>query len=277
MTQWLDRYNLTAGERRLVWLGVVVFALLFHFWFVAPLFEERHEVTKQWEEQSKRKRTFGAEISKRPQYERQLRALEGAGGQVLPEEQANRVQSTIVMAAGNHGVNITRNTPQNPNARLGPRADTNFFDEQIVVVDVVAKEDGLVNFLHSLGASDSMIRVRDLARLRLDPSQQNLMASVTLVASFQKAARPAAKPAAPAATPAAASGAGAASKPPGARATNAPTAAAAAEPPGFFQRLWNRVAGSPEPKTNSVPVQPAAAGGVSSRVLGRNTNAPPRN
>ena len=43
-----------------------------------------------------------------------------------------------------------------------------------------------MNFLYALGSSDSMIRVRDMSRLRLDNSGQNLSASVTFVASFQK-------------------------------------------------------------------------------------------
>jgi hypothetical protein len=53
-----------------------------------------------------------------------------------------------------------------------------------------------VNFLYALGSSDSMIRVRDLSRLRVDNSGQNLSASVTFVASFQKKPK-AAAPAGP--------------------------------------------------------------------------------
>jgi len=77
-------------------------------------------------------------------------------------------------------------SPQIASLRMSSSKDTNFFDEQIVIVDLTSKEEGFVNFLYALGSSDSMIRVRDMSRLRLDNSGQNLSASVTFVASFQK-------------------------------------------------------------------------------------------
>jgi hypothetical protein len=110
--------------------------------------------------------------------------------------------------------------------------DTNFFDEQIVIVDLTAKEEGFVNFLYALGSSDSMIRVRDMSRLRLDNSGQNLSASVTFVASFQKKPK-AAAPAGPASKAteskpgAKASGGAPATPAPGSAKPKSPTNAAA--------------------------------------------------
>ena len=69
--------------------------------------------------------------------------------------------------------------------------------------DVTASEPELVGFLYSLGAGDSMIRVRDISRLRLDPSQTRLTAQVTVVASFQK--KPKTPPKAPTPAPSTAS------------------------------------------------------------------------
>jgi hypothetical protein len=132
------------------------------------------------------KQIYFKEVSKKSTLEKLLKDLEGAGGQVLPEEQANRVQQGITAAAATNGVNLGRVSPQIASLRMSSSKDTNFFDEQIVIVDLTSKEEGFVNFLYALGSSDSMIRVRDMSRLRLDNSGQNLSASVTFVASFQK-------------------------------------------------------------------------------------------
>jgi hypothetical protein len=135
------------------------------------------------------KQIYFKEVSKKSTLEKLLKELEGAGGQVLPEEQANRVQQGITAAAATNGVNLGRVSPQIASLRMSSSKDTNFFDEQIVIVDLTSKEEGFVNFLYALGSSDSMIRVRDLSR-------QNLSASVTFVASFQKKPK-AAAPAGP--------------------------------------------------------------------------------
>ncbi|MEY2788382.1 MAG: hypothetical protein RLZZ34_1525, partial [Verrucomicrobiota bacterium] len=71
----------------------------------------------------------------------------------------------------------------------------------------------------ALGASDSMIRVRDMSRLRLDNSGQNLSASVTFVASFQKKPKAAAPAGTSSAKAATAENRPSGSKPPGGAST----------------------------------------------------------
>ncbi len=73
-----------------------------------------------------------------------------------------------------------------------------FFVQLTQNINVTANDAQLVDFLYKLGSSASMIRVLDL-ELQPDPPRQNLVANITLVASYQK--KPAAKaaPAAPAA------------------------------------------------------------------------------
>lgn len=66
-----------------------------------------------------------------------------------------------------------------------------------MTVSVVAGEAELVAFLHALGTGDSMIRVRDLSRLRLDPTQTKLQSTLTMVASFQKKPKTVAPPSRP--------------------------------------------------------------------------------
>ena len=186
MTRWFDRLNLAPTERRMAIVGLCVMGLLFNYWFIWPYFAEWDVMVRDRTKLEGQKQIYFKEVSKKSSYEKLLKELEGAGGQVLPEEQANRVQQGITAAAATNLVNLGRVSPQVASLRMSASKDTNFFDEQIVIVDLTAKEEGFVNFLYALGSSDSMIRVRDMSRLRLDNSGQNLSASVTFVASFQK-------------------------------------------------------------------------------------------
>jgi hypothetical protein len=167
-------------------VGLCVMGLLFNYWFIWPYFSEWDIMVRERTKLEGQKQIYFKEVSKKSTLEKLLKDLEGAGGQVLPEEQANRVQQGITAAAATNGVNLGRVSPQIASLRMSSSKDTNFFDEQIVIVDLTSKEEGFVNFLYALGSSDSMIRVRDMSRLRLDNSGQNLSASVTFIASFQK-------------------------------------------------------------------------------------------
>ena len=186
MTRWFDRLNLAPTERRMAIVGLCVMGLLFNYWFIWPYFSEWDIMVRERTKLEGQKQIYFKEVSKKSTLEKLLKDLEGAGGQVLPEEQANRVQQGITAAAATNGVNLGRVSPQIASLRMSSSKDTNFFDEQIVIVDLTSKEEGFVNFLYALGSSDSMIRVRDMSRLRLDNSGQNLSASVTFIASFQK-------------------------------------------------------------------------------------------
>lgn len=225
MTRWFDRLNLAPTERRMAIVGLCVMGLLFNYWLIWPYFAEWDVMVRERTKLEGQKQIYFKEVSKKSSYEKLLKELEGAGGHVLPEEQANRVQQGITAAASTNGVNLGRVSPQVASLRMSASKDTNFFDEQIVIVDLTAKEEGFVDFLYALGASDSMIRVRDMSRLRLDNSGQNLSASVTFVASFQKkpkAAAPAGSSSAKAATgvkPATAENRPVGSKPPGGAST----------------------------------------------------------
>jgi hypothetical protein len=185
--RWFDKLNLGPSERRIAIAGACLFALLLNYWLIWPYFSEWGQVEREWDKLAGQKTIYFKEVSQKAAYQRRLTELEGSGAQVMPEDQANTVQSSIVSAAGTNGVNIIQITPQLATLRTSASKDTNFFDEQVVVVNLSAKEQGLVSFLHALGSSDSMIRVREMSRLRLDNSGQNLGANVTFVASFQKA------------------------------------------------------------------------------------------
>ncbi|HTH48570.1 MAG TPA: hypothetical protein VMB21_13745 [Candidatus Limnocylindria bacterium] len=195
MNDWLNRLNLQPQERRLVLAGIVIIALVLNYWLIWPYFSEWSKLGNELAKAESRKTVYLAEIGKKPAYERQLRELEKSGaGAVLEEDQANRLQATIYTQAATQNVTVIRNTP------IRNVGMTNaFFDESGVTLELIAGEGDLVNFLHSLGSGDSMIRVRDLSRLRLDGSQTRLQATLTLVASFQKKLKAVAPPSKPSA------------------------------------------------------------------------------
>ena len=242
MTRWFDRLNLAPTERRMAIVGLCVMGLLFNYWCIWPYFADWDVMVRERTKLEGQKQIYFKEVSKKSSYEKLLKELEGAGGQVLPEEQANRVQQGITAAAATNSVNLGRVSPQVASLRMSASKDTNFFDEQIVIVDLTAKEEGFVNFLYALGSSDSMIRVRDMSRLRIDGSGQNLSASVTFVASFQKKPK-AAAPAVP--------GSKATESRPGAKASGGAPAAPASGSVGKPKSSTNAAATSRVTGTNA--------------------------
>ena len=209
MTAWFDRMNLQPQERRMVLGAMVVMALLVNYWFVWPYFQEYSEVSKGLDEARRVQGRYLSETTKTNAYLVKLRDLQARGGQVASDDAANQLQQTINKAAASAGVQINSMIPSTVSAR-GANGQTNqFFDDIQVTVSLVSGEPELVDFLYELGAGDSMVRVRDVSNLRLDPSQTRLQATLTLVASVQKkapapVARPATtpKPAVPGARPA---------------------------------------------------------------------------
>lgn len=198
MMAWLDRLNLQPQERRMVLAGLVLVLLVLNYWLIVPYFREWGPVNDEIGKTRARIASYMGEIGKKSAYERRLKELQQSGAEVMQEDQANRVQTTIYTQAATHGVTITRLVPS---SSLRSGQTNQFFDEQVMTVEVSSGEEQLVNFLHSLGSGDSLIRVRDLSRLRLDPSRTRLQTTLTIVASFQKKPRPASpatKPSGPA-------------------------------------------------------------------------------
>lgn len=214
MTSWFDRLNLQPGERRMVLGAMVVVALLLNYWCVWPFFNEFGEVQKGLDETGRVRSRYLSETTKTNEYTRRLRDLQSRGGQVASDDAANQLQQTINKAAATAGVQINSMIPSTVSAR-GANGQTNqFFDDIQVTVSVVAGEPELVDFLYELGSGSSMVRVRDVSNLRLDPSQTKLQTTLTLVASVQKKAPPAPPRTTPAGSPATGTRPGATNRPP---------------------------------------------------------------
>ena len=120
--------------------------------------------------------------------------LQTSGAQLAGDDAANRLQADVNREAAAAGVQILSMIPSTVSARVGGSQTNQFFDDLQVTVALNAGEPELVAFLYALGSGASMVRVRDVSNLRLDPSQTRLTATITFVASVQKkAAAPASR------------------------------------------------------------------------------------
>lgn len=219
MKKFLDQ--LKPQERRwVIGLAAGTF-LLINYLFVWPHFKDWREADARKQKAEEKLTKFRAEIAHKPEYERLIKKYETeGGGSVAQEEQMEQFVTFVQNAANLYSVNILNNSP--------PRTSTNspFFIDREMSFTVLAREDGLVNFLYALGSSNSVMRVRAMS-LRPDGPHQQLSANITVLASYQKKApvaaapakttTPATKPVAPLAGP---------------KRTNSPPAAAVGKLPG---------------------------------------------
>ena len=88
MTSFLAKLNLTPAERRLVMVVAFVVFLVLNFLLIWPQFGELSRTQLKRRDVSSKLVRFQNEVRKKPDYERELKRLEGAGGYVASEEQA---------------------------------------------------------------------------------------------------------------------------------------------------------------------------------------------
>jgi len=180
----MKRYweQLTSQERRVVAVVVLVVFILFNLWFVRPHF---HDVALAEARKAKAEETlrlYQKELSKKATYQEQInRLLEGAEADVEFEDQSQKFVVNYTQRASDAGVLIV-------NGGGRPHFSTNeFFLEQEIGIGTSSMESNLVNFLYSLGSGNSLMRVKNM-NLRPDQPHQQLLATLTLVASYQRKA-----------------------------------------------------------------------------------------
>lgn len=193
MASVFDKLGLRPQEQRFVVLTVTIIVIVVSVLFIFPRFKDWGRLQGAKAAARATLQTNQKEIARVPEYRSQLQRLELAGSAVLKAEQALDLTRTVQNKAQEMSVAITGIRPA---AQAGAGSTNQFFDEQLVSVDVSCLDQELVNFLVALGSGDSMIRVRDMD-LRPDPPHYRLVGKITLVASYQKTA----KAAPPAATP----------------------------------------------------------------------------
>jgi len=184
--------QLKPNERRVVVMVGFAFFIVLNAWFVWPHFTDLRRDIARMEAAKKTLATYQATVAHMAEYKRKIGELQNGGGsQVLPEDQAIDLLRFVDKSAIDNAVQNQNNS--------GIRTHTNspFFVDQEMTLNVAAREKGLVGFLYVMGSGNSMVRVRNMS-LRPDQSHQQLSASITIVASYQKNPPPAAHTAQPA-------------------------------------------------------------------------------
>ncbi len=176
--------QLKPNERRVVVIVGFAFFIVLNAWFVWPHFTDLRRDLARMQAGEKTLATYQATVAHKAEYERKIRDLQNGGGsQVLPEDQAIDLMRFYDQSAIANQVQVQNNS--------GVRTRTNtFFLDQEVTLNVMAREKGLVGFLYSMGTGNSMVRVRNMS-LRPDQSHQQINASITIIASYQKNPPPA--------------------------------------------------------------------------------------
>ena len=195
MNTLLDRLNLRPQERRFVVVVVAIFFVVVNFWFVWPHFSDwgrvKSEIAKARATLEKyRRETAPQRVG---EYQARLKELEGEGSMVASDEQSFDLARAINKHALQSGVSITGNQE----VKTSSVQTNEYFEEKSRSIQVVAGEKELVDFLISIGSTNSMIRARTMI-LGPDQTFTRLQGTIVLVASYQ---RNRVKPAAPAVKP----------------------------------------------------------------------------
>jgi Tfp pilus assembly protein PilO len=185
MKTLLDKLNLRPQERRLVVMAVAVLAVVLHFWFVQPYFNEWSQVKAELDKTGRTLKTYQAEVARTNEYEAKRLKLEIQGSSLPAEQQAQPsiLSVKILEVAKQSGLNVGNMAPLG-RSRTGKTNE--FFEEQAINVTVnPSGPQELVDFLHAIGSGDLLVRVKELS-VNPDASRTKLMGTMKLVASFQK-------------------------------------------------------------------------------------------
>ena len=164
-------------ERRLAVGVAVILILVLNYVFIWPHFSDWSRLKIRLKNAQVTLVSYQAAITQSPDYTAKVKALEGQGEFVAPEDQAINFMRTIQSQSAASGVNI--------NSYSRSMMHTNqFFMEQVQNINAIATDEQLVDFLYKLGSGASMVRVRDL-ELQPDNARQHLNANIRLVASYQ--------------------------------------------------------------------------------------------
>jgi Tfp pilus assembly protein PilO len=181
MNRAFAKLNLTSQEQRLVVaIALVVFVVL-NVWFVWPHFKDLSRLKRQQQSLEADLVRYKKLIEQGPTFTQELEKLRSLGVELPTEAQALELVKTVMSQAAMSGVTINNYTPSRSTV-----AQTNqFFEEQMLQINVNTGEKELVDFLYGLSSGSSLIRVKSMS-LQPDQPRMRLGGAITLVASYQR-------------------------------------------------------------------------------------------
>ncbi len=172
-----DKYNMSAGERRVVmFVAVVLIGVL--AWMAFDMIPKPEQTNVKINKINRDLKSWKIERFKFDSYNKQINELEGMSSAVVQEEQEVDMSRTINKLEASSGINVSRQGRVNTETN-------NFFIEKSMRIDFSGKENQIVDFLWKLGESDSLVRVSEM-RVRPDKNRYKLEGWMELTASYQK-------------------------------------------------------------------------------------------
>jgi hypothetical protein len=191
MNSFLDQFNLSAQERRVVVVIAVVVFVILNLLLVWPHFSDLSRVRQQLDDTRRKMQDWNKaillDVNPTNGYKVQLQKLERQQGGAIMSQQI-QLQTTIYRQASRSGVNVDNYTPY-----AAGHSTNAFFEEQAEKITFESQESQLIGFLFNVGNDPSMIRVRELNLKPSDANRYRLRGDAILTASYTK--QPAAAPA----------------------------------------------------------------------------------
>tara|TARA_Y100000588_G_C14062026_1_gene841872 strand:+ start:248 stop:1009 length:762 start_codon:yes stop_codon:yes gene_type:complete len=172
-----DKYNMSAGERRVVMFVLVVLIGVLA-WMAFDMIPKPDQTNVKINKINRDLKSWQTERGNVDSYKRQINELEGMSSAVVQEEQEVDMSRAINKLEAASGINVSRQGRVNTETN-------NFFIEKSMRIDFSGKENQIVDFLWKLGESDSLVRVSEM-RVRPDKNRYKLEGWMELTASYQK-------------------------------------------------------------------------------------------
>lgn len=154
MMRFLDKLNLRPGERRLVVLVAFTVFIVLNLIFVWPHFGDLTLASVKLDKARLDLVKYERKVQQTDLYKTRLAEYEKDNPEVPTEDQGAQFQRAIQQQAAASGVNVTTFS------RATTKTNSIFFLEQLQTISVQTTETNLVDFLYTLGAGQSLIRVR---------------------------------------------------------------------------------------------------------------------
>jgi hypothetical protein len=167
-------------ERR--WVAFILIALfvVLNWWKVWPHFSDWGKADARMLKANDLMAKYRGEIKNRSSYEAKIRELQAdTSSEIKDEDQAIDLVRFYTSRANSNQVTVINNS------RITTRTNDPFFVDNEMQLSVVGRENHIVNFLYSLSAGSSIVRVRAMS-LRPDSTHQQVNANISIVASYAK-------------------------------------------------------------------------------------------
>jgi Tfp pilus assembly protein PilO len=174
---FFDKYNMSAGERRLV-MSVLLVLVAVLAWMAFDSVESPAKTNAAIAKIETDLKRWETERANHTKYKGRIRDLEGMSSAVAKEEQEVDMGRTVNKLEGSSGINVTRLHRVNTSTN-------DFFIEKSMRIDFSGKENEIVDFLWKLGEDDSLVRVSEM-RIKPDKNRTRLEGWMRLTSSYQK-------------------------------------------------------------------------------------------